>query len=735
MKRGAVLPPESPPPLAWLDTLVAEMERRIGLQVQALRGGGTDAALKNLVITDAEVDALLVREHLQMDEQVQPGSLFGQVLLAGGGSAARVLALQRRFELLPFEVDVLLACLLIDIDRRFERLYAYLNDDLSRPRPSADVLLRLLAPRGRRVVLQASLAADARLQRCGLLASEDAGRGTQAELFRVADGVARWLLEREGNDALITRSRLDEDIPPLAPLLWARGGREAAVAALLAQRAPGAPALIANIHGRGGSGRRFVVEAACARRALACVALDGRRLRRAAADFEATLTAALRDSLLLGGVVFLHHADVCLEEPERQAEMRAVLQPWLRDFAGTVLLGSEAPLPLGQWFPAADVADIELPPPDIAEREAAWTQALAAVSPLREPARTELARTLAAKFRMTLGELAMAAQQARTACQGDDVAAWSRTLHAVVSRVTAPRLHQLAEAMPAAHVLDDLVLPPEKLDVLCDLVRRVKHRRTVLGDWRFDAVSTRGRGLVALFHGASGTGKTMAADAIANTLRMQLFRIDLAGVVSKYIGETEKNLRAIFDEADRADAVLFFDEADALFGKRSEVKDAHDRYANIEINYLLQRIELFEGIAILATNKRGHLDDAFLRRIHLTLEFPLPRAAERMRLWDRSFPQAAPVDGAIDWDFLAQRFELTGGAIRNAALGAAYLAAEAEHEIGMSEVVNALRTELVKVGRRVPDSEFAPHTHLLAQPVPAAAAYTPRARTAAPTEI
>jgi len=732
MKRSPALPVQAPP-LAWLDPLVAEMERRISVQVQSLRGGA-DAALKNLVITDSEVDGLLAREQLQAEEHVEPGSLSALVVAAGGASAARVLALQQRFALLPFELDVVLACLLIDVDRRFERLFAYLNDDLTRPRPSADVLLRLLAPRERRVVLHASLAADARLQRCGLLASEDSLRGTQAELFRVADGVARWLLEREGTDALLARARLDEDMPPLAPLLWRERGREAVLHTLLARREPGAPALIVNIHGRGGSGRRFAVEAACARRALACVALDGRRLRRAPADFEATLTAALRDSVLLGGAVFLHHADACLEEPERQAELCSVLQPWLRDFTGTVLLGSEAPLPLGQWFPAADVTAVELPPPDIAAREAAWMRALAAISPLRAADRTELARSLAAKFRMTLGELAMAAQQARTACQGDDAQAWSNTLHEVVSRVTAPRLHQLAEAMPATHVLDDLVLPLEKLDVLCDLVRRVKHRRTVLGDWRFDAVSARGRGLVALFHGASGTGKTMAADAIAHTLRMQLFRIDLAGVVSKYIGETEKNLRAIFDEADRADAVLFFDEADALFGKRSEVKDAHDRYANIEINYLLQRIELFEGIAILATNKRAHLDEAFMRRIHVTLEFPLPRASERVRLWDRSFPAAAPLDPAIDWDFLAQRFELTGGAIRNAALGAAYLAAEAQHDIGMREVVNALRTELVKVGRRVPDSEFTPHTHLLAQAFPASEAYTPRARVAAPTE-
>jgi SpoVK/Ycf46/Vps4 family AAA+-type ATPase len=284
---------------------------------------------------------------------------------------------------------------------------------------------------------------------------------------------------------------------------------------------------------------------------------------------------------------------------------------------------------------------------------------------------------------------------------------WSNLLHRTTSSVAAPRLQQLAQQLRVAHTLDDLVLPPDRTEALRDVVRRVAHRRTVFEKWRFDEVSSRGRGLIVLFSGASGTGKTMGAEAIADALKMNVYRIDLAGVVSKYIGETEKNLRAIFEEADRADAVLFFDEADALFGRRSEVKDSHDRYANIEINYLLQRIELFEGIAILATNMRGHIDEAFLRRIHITVELPLPGIEERLRLWDRSFPEAAPVTPEVDWNFLAHRFELTGGAIRNVALGAAFLAADSQPgTIGMPEVVNALRAELVKAGRRVADSEF-----------------------------
>ena len=716
------------PTLGWVDALTAELDRRIEVDVAALRGGGTDPALKNLVITDAEVDSLLGREREQRHAPVRAGSLTALVLSAGGASAAPVLELQRRFALLPFEMDALLACLALDIDRRFERLYAYLNDDLTRPRPSADVLLRLLAPRSQRVALQATLLPGSRLLRYGLLSPEDGSRATPGELFRVADGVARHLLGRGGVDARIARVLHDEDVPPLAPRLWGLGSDHQPFAGLLAARAEAAGPLIINVCGRSGSGRMHRVASACALARRGCVVLDGRKLKRVAADFDTTLLTALRDATLSGSVLFLHHAEAFCGEPERQADLRAVLQPWLREFGGVLLFGTEQPLPLGNWFPAAEVVDLMLPTPSIAEREAAWAEALAVVSPLPPKARATLSQALAVKFRMTVGEVAVAAQQARAPCHGQtDAAAWSAALHAAAGRVTAPHLHQLAEAMPSSHALSDLVLPADKADVLADMVRRVRHRSQVLETWRFDAVSSRGRGLVALFHGASGTGKTMAVDAIAHALQMQLFRIDLAGVVSKYIGETEKNLRAIFDEADRADAVLFFDEADALFGKRSEVKDAHDRYANIEINYLLQRIELFDGIAILATNKRSHLDEAFLRRIHVTLEFPLPRAPERARLWDRSFPEAAPLAADVDWAFLAERFELAGGAIRNAALGAAYLAAESGGQIGMREIVNALRTELVKVGRRVQDSEFGPFVHLLASP-PAATAFAPRTR-------
>jgi SpoVK/Ycf46/Vps4 family AAA+-type ATPase len=231
----------------------------------------------------------------------------------------------------------------------------------------------------------------------------------------------------------------------------------------------------------------------------------------------------------------------------------------------------------------------------------------------------------------------------------------------------------------------------------------------VYEQWGFGARQSYGKGLAALFSGPSGTGKTMSAGVIARALGLDVYKIDLAKVVSKYIGETEKNLDQVFGAAANANAVLFFDEADALFGKRSEVKDAHDRYANIEISYLLQKMEEYDGLAILATNFATNLDEAFNRRLSFIIDFPLPRAEDREAIWRGHMPPAAPLADGIDFAFLAQQFELTGGAIRNCVRTAAFAAAEAGTPIGMTQLVQAVAGELAKLGRPLQRSDFGEH--------------------------
>jgi SpoVK/Ycf46/Vps4 family AAA+-type ATPase len=246
------------------------------------------------------------------------------------------------------------------------------------------------------------------------------------------------------------------------------------------------------------------------------------------------------------------------------------------------------------------------------------------------------------------------------------------------------------------------------VEQLRELTGRARHRDLVLDEWAMARTSLKGRGVTALFAGDSGTGKTMSAEVIAGSLGLDLYVIDLSTIVDKYIGETEKNLDRVFTEADRVNGVLLFDEADAVFGKRSEVKDARDRYANVEVAYLLQRMEQFDGMAILTTNLRANVDEAFLRRLDAIVDFPLPESDDRRRLWERNLPASVPTADDIDVDFLARRFALSGGNIRNVAVGAAFLAAEAGRPLGMEDLVRETAREYRKLGRMCVEAEFGP---------------------------
>jgi SpoVK/Ycf46/Vps4 family AAA+-type ATPase len=285
-----------------------------------------------------------------------------------------------------------------------------------------------------------------------------------------------------------------------------------------------------------------------------------------------------------------------------------------------------------------------------------------------------------------------AAATAMAATGGDAAAA--------LRRIAAGEIEQLATRIRPRRTWDDLVLAPHKIELVHYLVNRARHRHVVYGDWGFSPLPS--RGVVGMFAGPSGTGKTLTAEIIAGELGLDLYRIDLSQLVSKYIGETEQNLAKVFAAAEASPVVLFFDEADALLGKRSEVRDSHDRYANIEVAYLLQRLEQYDGVALLATNLAGNMDNAFARRIHVAVEFSLPERAERRRIWERCLPATAPLASDVDLDRLADFVDIPGGAISNAALAAAFLAASAQQPITMATLVLAVKRELQKLGRLIP---------------------------------
>jgi SpoVK/Ycf46/Vps4 family AAA+-type ATPase len=334
--------------------------------------------------------------------------------------------------------------------------------------------------------------------------------------------------------------------------------------------------------------------------------------------------------------------------------------------------------------------------PTTAEQKAAWTSALGAAA-------AENPGLLSSQFNLNLTTIQNIAQAALAEKPGDEQALAEKLWDACCVS-TRPRLDALAQRLDPKATWDDLVLPDEETNTLHRITDQVRQRSRVYEEWGFANKMNRGLGINALFAGESGTGKTMAAEVMANDLRLNLYRIDLSAVVSKYIGETEKNLRRLFDAAESGGAILFFDEADALFGKRSEVKDSHDRYANIEINYLLQRMEAYRGLAILATNMKNALDQAFMRRLRFIVNFPFPGAAERKRMWQKVFPQDTPTNG-LDYDWLA-RFNLTGGSIHNIALNAAFLAAQSSPKVTMPLVLEAARIEFRKLERPINEAEF-----------------------------
>ncbi|QLE75101.1 ATP-binding protein [Streptomyces rectiverticillatus] len=428
--------------------------------------------------------------------------------------------------------------------------------------------------------------------------------------------------------------------------------------------------------------RAVAVEAAAAA-GLLLYGMPAGLLPGAAADLDTVARLWQRESRLLPLALWLDADDEERADGDVHAggEATGRLGRFLDRIGGPCLVATRETRP----DVPAPTAVVEVVPPPAAERAAAWRTLL-------PPADAD---RLAGQFALDLPSI----HEIAAAAGGDPDAAWRDCLVR-----TRPRLGGLARRLEPGAGWDDIVLPAQEAELLRQIAAQVAQRDTVYRNWGFAQRTGRGLGISALFTGPSGTGKTMAAEVLARHLGLDLFRVDLSAAVSKYIGETEKNLRRLFDAAEPGGTILFFDEADALFGKRSEVKDSHDRYANIEVGYLLQRMESYRGLAILATNQRRALDTAFLRRLRFIVPFDFPGPAERRRMWERAFPDAAPVD-ILDADRLAE-LPLSGGMIRNIALNAAFSAASAGTPIGMPAVLAAARAELRKADMPLPAADF-----------------------------
>jgi hypothetical protein len=597
-------------------------------------------------------------------------------------------ALVATFGLSCFERDVLLLCAGVELDSAFANLCATLQGDPQHRYASFGLALAALPE-----AHWSALTPDAPLRRWHLV-EVGAGDGLTASHLRIDERVLHYLAGVSELD-----ERLHGILEPVLPIAELPPSHQALVQRLqdrwtATEELEELP--IAQLRGSDPIAKRAVAATACAVLGLDLYALAAADVPVNAEERDTLLRLWEREVLLTGSALLLECEE--FETPEQNRTLR------------TFLDRSQGPLVVSvrDNLPSVErpMLRLQVDLPTAPEQRTLWRQTL---GPLASKLNGQL-DALVSQFRLsgTAVHAASLAVLGHSGFDDDDFPAKApadlgSALWEACRCQTRPNLADLAQRIHPCADWNDLVLPQPQKEILRTIAAHVRQRARVYEDWGFAARSPRGLGITVLFSGASGTGKTMAAEVLAKYLHLDLYRIDLSTVVSKYIGETEKHLRRVFDAAEQGGAMLLFDEADALFGKRSEVKDSHDRYANIEVSYLLQRMEVYRGLAILTTNQKDALDAGFLRRLRFVVQFPFPDAEQRAEIWRRIFPDHTPAQ-ALDYSKLA-RLSVAGGNIRNIALNAAFLAADEGKAVGMDHLLAAAHSEYAKLEKSLSTAE------------------------------
>ncbi|MCB0165991.1 MAG: ATP-binding protein [Anaerolineae bacterium] len=701
----------------WLNELLPALQRLDQLLEQAVtimraaRGSEVEADLyRGLYISPADFEEWLNQEPGQprlWSNNHQSATL--NIIK----ETSRLGWLQRAFNLSEFEMDIMLIALAPELDRRYENLYAYLQDHVSRRRPSVDLVFNLLCPDAiARIEWRNHFRPTAPLIREGIIHLQPSANQEQESLLaqeiNLDQQIVNFLLHQDGLDARLSSFCEFVSSPVRLNQLPITDELGKTLPNLVGKALETGQPLHLYFQGPLGVGRRQIAAALSLEVGFPLLRVDLRQALLTTTDLNGWLKLLLRESWFQDAILYLDGVEALFDE--QYSGSYYIFLDELSRYNSVILLAGTEIWPSKLAHPS-HFLNILFPMPSFEQRQHWWRLYLETVG-------VKLAQTdeniLAGRFRLRPGQIAQAVNIAvsqarwRQASHSADepLQITLMDLFSAARAQTGQELAELARKVEPVYTWEDIVLPEDALAQLHEMCYRVTHRHRVLDEWGFRRKLTLGKGINALFAGPSGTGKTMAAEIVANELGLDLYKIDLSGVVSKYIGETEKNLNRIFSAAENANAILFFDEADALFGKRSEVRDSHDRYANIEISYLLQKMESYDGIAILTTNLRQNLDDAFVRRMAFTVQFPFPDAESRLRIWQGIWPTAAPLAAEIDLAALADQFRLSGGNIKNVALAAAFLAAEAGHGIGARHVAQAIRREYQKMGKSLSKTEI-----------------------------
>lgn len=624
-----------------------------------------------------------------------------------------LLSLARAFRLMPVEIDALLACIGPELDKKYERLYGYLHDDMTRRRPSLGLILDLChGDFADRMQMRSIFSPRAPLMKYQLLKPTEEAPGSSSFIsrpVRLDERILAYILGEPGTDLEI-EDLLEQETDGENPASKPQSNHDAVLTRLMTavencfKKEQIVQKPVFYLYGKPKAGKRAIALEITRRLGITLLSVDALELEGAPSGLKKSGFHLFREGLLNQRAVHIRNIDALMEGDRGRNKLKLLLA-YIQDMGGITFFSGEKPwswpVPEGRIL----FLPMELPHPGFEQQISIWRSALGKGEEFSD---AEVA-ALASKYPSTPAQVHEALRVARNCALSrtgnpgitvDDIEFGHRTR-------SVPDLGPLAQRIEPRHSWDDLVLPTEQTARLRDVCSHITHRVAVYGSWGFGKKISLGKGLNVLFCGPPGTGKTMAAEILAHELRLGLYKIDLSQIVSKYIGETEKNLHQIFREAQASHAILFFDEADALLGKRSDVKDSHDRYANLEIAYLLQKMEEYEGITILATNLRQNMDEAFTRRIRFIIEFPFPEEDSRLRIWKGIWPKETPLAENVALPLLAKRFKLAGGNIRNVALASAFLASSDGCTVDMKHLLKATKQEFLKMGRLVDENEFA----------------------------
>jgi hypothetical protein len=585
--------------------------------------------------------------------------------------------LGRRFALHPFEQDLLLLCVAMELDTGIAALCARVHDDPYRPFPTFALAMSALPD-----PVWEALSPDRPLRYFRLIDVQPANaQPLTSSPLRAEERVVNFAKGLSHLDERLAAyiSPLGGDDPAGLP-----ESQQRVVDQILAVIRADGRFLPIQLVGPDSESKQLVARAVAQAAGVTLNRLGAESLPPQAVDLETLARLWDRDRVLLPLALYVDARDV-----DKGAENQAApLKRFLARSDGLLFVDAREAWPAPQGTHVIDVAK-----PTTAEQRAVWTSALG-------EAHAASAARLSAQFDLSVAAIRRIVRETG----GPDEPDLLQRLWARAAAATRLGVHTLAQRIDAKATWDDLVLPAAEIAVLRQIANQVRGRHVVYDEWGFRGRMNRGFGISALFFGDSGVGKTMAAEVIANDLALPLHRIDLSAMVSKWVGETEKNIQTVFQAAEDGGGILFFDEADALFGKRTEVQHSQDRFANIEINFLLQRMESYRGLVILATNMKGALDSAFMRRLRFIVNFPFPGPKERREIWVKAFPAGVTLSG-IDYDRLA-RLNLTGGSIHNIALAAAFAAASAGGKVTMPILLEAARLEMRKLERPINENDF-----------------------------